>query len=491
MSKRYIETKRIDENKVLIETPSGLPVTLFANEQVPIDRASLSEVYNISSIRDVVAELNAIDFFGTPASIERVVLTPDFHKGSGIPVGTVMSTDGFVIPKSTGSDIGCGMRLVVTDMSRDEFESLKGLEGALRHVNFQGGRNIPFSEEGRADMLRNGLAGLSQSLGQEGIWQSFDEAKIAEEIRHSHKGGQWATSDIWRFGDFVRGSGGVSRDNTIATIGGGNHFVEFGYIDEVIDRKTAYQWNLPLDKVTLMVHSGSLGLGGMVGEYFCELAKKLRPTSIKADSHGFDPLPLTGPLAHHGEAYVSAMGLAVNFAIVNRLMLSEIALSALSRVAGRKVTSKPLYDSPHNLAWIDGTKVIHRKGACPAGLDMNDELFPDGDPVLVPGSMGTASYILKGCGNDESLSSAPHGAGRLAKRGEGRRGNTEELKTLRIVNPLDPLRVRADIVKSIMIDMMEEAPSQYKPVRPAIDTVESAGIATTVVKLMPLVTIKA
>jgi tRNA-splicing ligase RtcB len=149
-----------------------------------------------------------------------------------------------------------------------------------------------------------------------------------------------------------------------------------------------------------------------------------------------------------------------------------------------------VYDAPHNLVWSEGQNHLHRKGACPAASDPKDPLFPDGHPVIVPGSMGDASYVLKGQGSIASLCSAPHGAGRLAARGEGRKGDASELRHIRVVTKIDPTRVRRAIAVEHLRTLMEEAPSQYKSVTPVVETVADAGIASPVARLRPLLTVK-
>lgn len=189
---------------------------------------------------------------------------------------------------------------------------------------------------------------------------------------------------------------------------------------------------------------------------FVDLARDIHPAGVARPGHGFHPLPLHGTLGHHGRAYLSAMGLAANFAVVNRLLLGLIALDCLSRAAGRTVRGTPVYDAPHNLAWAEGGRVLHRKGACPAEADMGDPSFPAGIPVIVPGSMGAESWLLRGLGGTANLHSAPHGAGRLASRGEGRHGSVEELAPLRVVTKVDPVRVRRDVAAEIARDLLRD-----------------------------------
>jgi tRNA-splicing ligase RtcB len=487
-----VDARRVDAVRVRIDTPSGLDIQLFANESVPVDRASLAEVGTLSGIADTVAELNRVRFFGdVEANIRRCVLTPDFHKGAGIPVGTVMDAHGFVIPRCAGTDIGCGMRLVATDMTRDEFDRLGArLDGILRHAFFEGGRDIPMDPAGRAALLRDGAPGLKAPPSGGGLWRKLDPQMLEQELARTHRGGSWPTRDLWEFGDYVEGSGGTSHDAVIASIGGGNHFLEIQYVEECIDRRACWAWGLKAGAVVVMAHSGSVGLGGLVGQRFMDIARKLHPHGMALPRHGYHPVPTAGPLGGTGEAYLSAMGLAANFAVVNRLMLAALALRCLSDAAGRTVNGRLVYDAPHNLVWSDGQNHVHRKGACPATLDPEDPEFPDGHPVIVPGSMGDASYVLKGHGNIASLCSAPHGAGRLAARGEGRKGDAGELARIRVVTKIDPARVRRDIAAEHMRMLMEEAPSQYKAVTPVVETVAAADIASPVARLWPLLTVK-
>src|ERR1700683_1346912 len=151
-----VDVRGVDGVRVRIDTPSGLDILLFAKESVPVDRASLAEVGTLSGIADTLEGLNRARFFGDfRGDIRRCVLTPDFHKGAGIPVGTVIDAHGFVIPRCAGTDIGCGMRLVVTDMTREEFERAGArLDRILRHAFFEGGREIPMDPAGRAAALR-------------------------------------------------------------------------------------------------------------------------------------------------------------------------------------------------------------------------------------------------------------------------------------------------------------------------------------------------
>ncbi|HAT61081.1 MAG TPA: RtcB family protein [Prevotella sp.] len=489
MKQKFVPTHRLDDVRVSVSNPSGLDITLFANKDVPIDRNSLWETQAIASISETISELGS-DFFGDcGAVLRRAVLTPDFHKGSGIPVGTVLDAKGFVIPKCVGRDLNCAMRMIATDVSIDEFQSLgKALDNKLRHIYFEGGRDIPLDEDNRRNMLRHGLMGID-SKSKEGLWKYIPD-DLTSQCDYTHNLGSWDTDDTWMFEDFIKGSGGKSRDAALGSIGGGNHFVEFQMVEDIMDKQAAYQWGIKKDCISIMIHSGSLSLGSMVGDHFVDVAKKLYPSHIVRPNHDFYPLPLYGDKGHIGRQYLSALGLASNFAVMNRLMLGYMAIKALSELLGRDVESNLIYDLSHNMIFPHDDGIIHRKGSSPAECDNHNSIFPDGHPVIIPGSMGDASYVLKGQGNHDSLQSAPHGAGRVTARGEGRKADMGELDKIRIVTKVDPDKIRPDIANEIRKNMMEEAPGNYKPVLPALETVRDANIAKPVSKMWPLLTIK-
>ena len=487
-----IPVQRCDAERVRILTPYDVDITLFANERVALDPASIDEILAFASLAETLRDLNAAAFFGdTPARIGRVVLTPDFHRGAGIPVGTVVEAHGFVLPKAVGTDIGCGMRLLATDVTEAEFARLgEDLDGRLRHIFFEGGRNIPMSPAQRAAMLREGLPGLvSCPHAGEGLWRSWDGAAQEADLMRTHRLGALPAGGVFALDDFIRGSGAsFSRDGQIGSIGGGNHFVEIQRVEEIFEGAAAHHWGLRRGAITIMAHSGSVGIGHLVGAHFSDLARDAFPRQMRRPGHGFYPLPAMADL---GRQYLSAMANAANFAFANRLFLGLMAVRALSDALGREVEARLVHDAPHNLIWDEGAgRMLHRKGACPAEGPSGDPEFPSGQPVIIPGSMGASSYVLRGLGAAPSLCSACHGAGRLAPRQQGRRGSTAELEPLRIVTKVDQRRLRRDVRIDWERALMEEAPSRYKDITPAIETVEGAGIAAKVARLWPLLTVK-
>jgi tRNA-splicing ligase RtcB len=508
--------ERLDPNTLSIDNAAGVPIRLFANEEVAIERNAVAQIRSFAGLATHIAELVAeADFFGGgDAALERIVLTPDFHAGSGIPVGTVAATRGFVLPKAVGNDVCCGMRLLLTDLRPAEIEGREEeLERALRGIFFEGRRDIPMSPRQREAMLREGLCGLYETRGDNaarGLWRRYDPRRQLDEIERVHHLGSLTAREVFSFGDFIEASGEVdSRDAQIGSVGGGNHFVELQALDDLLDAPSAHAWGLERDRVAIMAHSGSVGLGHMVGGYFGRLARELYPDGLEDPPDGFYPLPTIGPHAAEARRYLDAMRNAANFAFANRLFLGLMTLEALERAVGRPVDARLIYDVPHNLIWgaddgpaaPDSAGFVHRKGACPAFGPEPERDGPwryTGHPVVVPGSMGTASFVLAGRGARRALSSACHGAGRVLSRGAARNVDeatyAEAMRPIRVVTPIDPdapmTRRRSDILERYHRRVREEAPFAYKPVRPVIDSIEGAGIAKPVARLRPLLTVK-
>lgn len=467
---------RLDPYRVRIEA-STRSIQLFASPEVYVDRKSVDEILAFAALDKTLDDLRRIGFIDADAGIERIILTPDFHKGAGIPIGTVFRSQGFAIPRSIGSDGGCGMRFLMTDVSRDEFDSLGNkLDHILRYIFFEGGRNIPLSRQQREAIFKVGIPGLLElPHSGEGIWEYWDQESVfpSGETDHHHNGGGFPARTIFEMSDFIRGSGGeYTRDDQIGSIGGGNHFCEFQVVEEVIDRRRAYDWRIRRDKIAIMVHSGSVGIGHVVGNHFTDWARSIYPSGLK-HHNDFYLIP-----DRFSDPYLEALWNAANFAIVNRLFLGLMMVRALSEALGRRVHHDVVYDAPHNLVWVDDRGFLHRKGACPAG---------QAEPVLVPGSMGTSSYIMVGHGSEESFCSACHGAGRIRPR-QGARKLSQN--PCRVISKIDPHGLRKEIRDDYMKSLAEEAPEHYKDVLPVIQTIEGAGIATRVARTFPLLTVK-
>jgi tRNA-splicing ligase RtcB len=466
--------QRLDAYRVRIDTPQ-IPITLFAKESVFVDRASVGEIQSFATIIDTIEQLKRVGFLDRTAAINGIILTPDFHKGAGIPIGIVFDSAGFVVPRAVGSDIGCGMRFLMTDVTRDEFDALGDrLDQIIRYIFFEGGRNIPLSRRQREAIFWGGLPRLAEERHtREGIFAYWDGRQQRQDAERVHLFGALPVSSLFELEDFIRGSGTeYTRDDQIGSIGGGNHFVELQSVEEVYDRHRSYDWGIEAGRIAIMVHSGSVGIGHQVGNHFTDKARAMYPTGLRHHDHYVLPA---------GEAatdYLSAMGNAANFAFANRLFLGLMMVRALSESIGRRIYTRLVYDAPHNLIWA-GDTYLHRKGACPAEHAV---------PVIIPGSMGSDSFILVGEGSPESYCSACHGAGRSRPRQQSRARADEP--TCRVVTKIDPRRVRRNIRDEHMRALAEEAPDRYKAISPVIETVEGAGIARRVARTFPLLTVK-
>ena len=510
--------QRVDNETVDIKNEHGVPVTLFANPQIPIEAEAIEQALSFVSIEQTLQSLwdqqqakTIAPFWGDHVgALQRVVLTPDFHRGSGIPVGTVAQTSHFVIPQAVGNDVCCGMRLLMTDITTTELAPyLDHLAGPLRDVFFRGKREIPMAPVQREALLRDGLSGLldqHRTNAGAGTWQYYDAATQARDLARVHFNGSRTARGTFAFADYIKSSGvSDGRDTQIGSIGGGNHFVELQTVDQIIDGGVAHQWGVQRDHVAIMAHSGSVGFGHVVGGYFADEAKRIFPRSMRRPAHGFYPIPTTGPHAALAAKYLDAMHNAANFAFANRLFLGLMAIRVLSEVLGRRVNARLIYDAPHNLIWPGADEqYVHRKGACPAlgpsgeAGSASDPFAFVGHPVIIPGAMGAASYLLQGQGNDAALCSACHGAGRILSRGKSRHVDQaqyrETFSRLRVVTPIDPtsveVRTRRDVLAEYHDRLKEEAPYAYKDITPVVTTVEDAAVAKRVARMWPLLTIK-
>ncbi|WP_433080030.1 RtcB family protein [Dactylosporangium sp. CA-052675] len=473
---------RLDEAWTTLPNPYDVPVEICAAPDVPIEPAAVDELLTVLETQRTLEALSP------EARIERVVCTPDFHKGAGIPIGTVLQTRGALVPQAVGNDINCGMRVEATSLSVDEVRPrLDELERRLRHLFFEGGRRIGLTPDQRAGLLTAGLPGL--------LAHGELDTPVRHTVRDSdrlHASG-FPAQHAEEFADWVRSGGGTSYDSIIGGVGGGNHFAELQYVAAVHDGPTAYAWGLAPGRVVTMVHSGSLSLGHQAGATGRDLARKAWPSGLPQPANGIRPMLLDDSTERMRRRYLTSFANAANFAVGNRYFLSLMMRAGLTGAVG-ELDARLVYDAPHNLMWPGDETVLHRKGATPAGRSGDGW----GEPVIVPGSMGAPSYLLRGLGNERALGSACHGAGRSVPRGAAARGSDAELdaflREFRVVTPLnhrDPaVATRRDIIAAWRRDLKQEAPWAYKEVLPVVDSLRTAGVAEPVVQLRPLLTVK-
>lgn len=446
------------------------------------------------SLSDLASALpSQEDFARKNSSLRAVVTTPDFHPGKPVPVGVVADIEGAVLPHMIGSDIGCGMRMIVLEGVTADQLSISDLEHHLRHVFFQGGRDIALTGMDRHAILRDGLPGLLDSLRKSStgllskldIWQTWSDLE-----RHSDNG-VFSCEDIDPdFAEYAKIDGDHRRDAILGTIGGGNHFVELGYVDHIVDGAFARVAGLKAGSVVLVIHSGSLDFGQRIGTATKERAK------LGSNVGGDWRIISRETQSQLYRRYLNGHANAVNAAFANRFFIALAAVEAVARTLGHEIGHHLVYDAPHNTVWASGEIVRHRKGACPArgvgAMDANPyEWF--GEPVILPGSMGDGTWLLAGCGAVGFLESAAHGAGRKLSRQEAR-SRSHTSNDLRVVGPIDPqsptLRSRQDILGEVRARLNEEAPGAYKSIDCVVAPMVEAGMVTKVAKIEPLITVK-
>ena len=484
--------QRVNATQLRLSAEPSFPVRVFANESVPIERQAVDELLSVLDCQRTLRRL-------PPGQIEAVAITPDFHKGAGIPIGTVLQTRNVLFPQAIGNDINCGMRLHTTNIDATALAAhLPQWEPAARRLFFEGGRQIPMTAADREALLSGGLSALFATAPWRrhgGLWQTVAAQAWPAQLDHVERQGSLPCAVSAAFHDWLGQPRLTSYDDQIGSIGGGNHFVEIQRVERILDRRTAYAWGLREGAVTVMIHSGSVGLGPIAGRWIRELVKSHYPTKIAHPENGIYPLAPDVP------AFWNLLHNAANFAFANRLFLAAAAVASLESVLG-PCHAPLVYDSPHNLVWptADGGW-LHRKGATPArGPEAmaGTPFQPWGEPVLVPGSMGASSFVLAGQGHAEALESASHGAGRALSRGDAMRTAKSEFDAFRaafrIVTPLDlnrpDLRGRPDITDRKVEQLRAEGPHAYKGIRAIIDTLSAAGIARPVAELVPLATVK-
>ena len=280
-------------------------------------------------------------------------------------------------------------------------------------------------------------------------------------------------------------------------------------VAEIYDGQTANAWHIKKGAVAVMLHAGSLSIGHHSGLLNRKICQEIYPAGLAHPGNKIYPIPdacgAAGAVGDAWKRFWSASANAANFGFANRLFLGFMIQDALTEVLG-EFDMELLYDAPHNYIWkteIDGGEYyIHRKGACCAGgcREMEGTEFAYyGEPVMIPGSMGSSSYLLRGLGNSEALWSASHGAGRKKSRGDAIRGNDEAfrqfMERFHIITPIDParsdLKGRTDILKKWEESVRAEAPYAYKDIDEVIDVHREHEMAAPVARMEPIFTVKA
>ena len=486
-------------------------ISCYLPEDCLPEKNAVAELYQMTELEETLNKLREIPCYSQSANlqIEKIILTPDFHKGSGIPIGTVMMTKNFVVPQAMGNDINCGMRFYTTDLSEEQIqEKLPQLTKIIRHIFFEGGRQIPMTGRQRQALFLHGLEGLLETYHdgkKNGLWRYYQPEIQEKWLNRTVFRGSLKVDDTEGLEDFIGKYEQLTYDDQIGTIGGGNHFLEVQRVAEIYDGQTANAWQIKKGAVVIMLHAGSLTIGHHSGLLNRQICQTIYPARLSHPENKIYPIPKTDAAIDAWHRFWSASGNAANFGFANRLFLGFMIEDALTRTLG-EYHMNLLYDAPHNYIWekqIDGeTYYIHRKGACCAGgceeMEGTDFAYY-GEPVMIPGSMGSSSCLLRGLGNQDSLWSASHGAGRDKSRGEAIKGNDEAfrqfMEKFHIITPIDPTRAdlkgRADILKKWEDSIRAEAPYAYKDIDKVIAVHKMHNMAALVARMEPIFTVKA
>lgn len=428
-----------------------------------------------------------VDVATLPGIVGFALAMPDIHEGYGFPIGGVAATlwpDGAISPGGIGYDINCGVRLLTSDLTRTHFEPFKGsLATDLSHA-------IP-SGTGQGGKMTLDFTELNEVLTQGVGWALRNGYATQADIDRIESHGRLESADPSTVSDFAKKRG----CSQLGTLGSGNHFVEVGYVEEIFDKGAARVFGLKKDQVTVLIHTGSRGLGHQVAtDYIKTMLHELPDFGFTVPTQELACLPFS---SSNGQRYFSAMSAAANFAWANRQMITHRVREAWNRCLGEGNPSL-MYDVAHNIAKVEEHEVdgkmnkviVHRKGATRAfGKDFAElpqEYKAIGQPVIIPGSMGTASYVMVGADKamSKTFGSACHGAGRLMSR--------HAAKAKQLGRDLQKeLASEGIIVKSAVLrDLSEEAPYAYKDIDDVVNVIEVAGIATKVARLRPLIVIK-
>ena len=475
--------KRVD--RFIWELPKGtrpdmrVPARLFADPE-------LLE----AAFRDRTVE-QLINTATLPGVVRYTMAMPDFHQGYGFPIGGVaaMRPDtGVISPGGVGYDINCGVRLLASHLEQEEIAPhLEDLTTALYRAcpSGVGGKGrVRVSEEELNRLVVEGARwALKRGLARE------------EDLAHTEEGGALPGADPSKVSARAKQRGRPQ----VGSLGAGNHFLEIDVVEEIYDPEVARVFGLWENQIVVQIHCGSRGFGHQVcDDYVKGLQAAVRKYGLSLPDRELVCAPIDSP---EGKAYYGAMACAVNYAFVNRQILAMGVREAFRDVLAGKVDNVDLYqvyDVAHNIAKfeeheVDGQRMrlcIHRKGATrafgPGRPEVPEDYREVGQPVLVPGSMGTASYVLVGTQKamEISFGSTCHGAGRVMSR-------RQALKRIWGADLRRELEEQGIVVRAgSMKGLAEEAPAAYKDVSRVVEVVHGAGLAHKVARLRPLAVIK-
>jgi len=413
------------------------------------------------------------------------------HQGYGFPIGGVAATDiedGVLSPGGVGYDINCGVRVLRTNLER------KDVESKIKELTQEIFTNVP-SGLGSKRKIKLSIRNLDELLAEGVSWSLRNGFGWEEDALHCEANGKLEGADPSKVSSRAK-ERGVSQ---VGTLGAGNHFLEIQYVEKVFDEEAAKVYGLSENQVTVMIHTGSRGLGHQIcSDYLRVMEKAVRKYNINLPDRELAAAPGNSP---EGQDYLAAMACAANFAWANRQSITHWVRESFQnvfRMSAEDLDMHLVYDVAHNIAKIEKHKVngevrtvyVHRKGATrafpPGHPEIPEKYRSVGQPVLIPGTMGTSSYILKGRQEAMELSfgSTAHGAGRVMSRHQAVRSFSGAGVKNKLMSK--GIFVRAASIKVVS----EEAPEAYKNVDEVAKASHDAGIASLVARLRPLGVVK-
>jgi tRNA-splicing ligase RtcB (3'-phosphate/5'-hydroxy nucleic acid ligase) len=467
-------------------------------EYLPGKRLSHRQTVRIFSddrlLEDALADQSleqAANVAALPGLAGPVMVMPDMHQGYGMPIGGVMAADlqtGVISPGAVGYDINCGVRLMASSIPVTEAEPyLADLSAALARTTPRG-----LGERGVVSLT----SGELQQVCREGSrWALKNGYATTEDVECTEDSGCLDGADVAP----VSPRAMERAKNQLGSLGSGNHFLEVDYVDQIFDEGAAAAFGISAGCLVVQIHSGSRGLGHQIcTDFVKDFQTVARRYDIELPDRELVCAPIDSP---EGRAYSMAMNAAANFAFTNRQLLAWCARRSFEEVLAGKSRAwelRAVYDLAHNIAkWethtIGGRQqsvCVHRKGATraygPGAPELPARYRSTGQPVLVPGSMGTASWVLVGAAKSMEISygTACHGAGRVMSRAQAKR----EVRGGALLEDLRHRGVRVN--PGSLSGLAEEAPQAYKDVDRVIEVMCQTGIARKVARLLPVIVVK-
>jgi len=456
-----MEIKKISKNiyEIPAEGKMNVPARIFASESIleNIEKdKTLEQVKNVAQL---------------PGILKYSIALPDAHQGYGFSIGGVAAFDvdkGVISPGGVGYDINCSVRLLKTNLKKEDIikKQKEVVDGLYEKIPSGVGKGSKFQ------ITKNELKKLLENGAQYVVEKGFG---VKEDYLHTEEEGKMKDADAGKVSEKAMNRG----IGQLGTLGAGNHFLEVQYVDEIFDEKIAKKMGIQKNQIMIMIHCGSRGLGHQVASDYIQAMEK---------EYGFENLPdrelINAPIKSKlGKDYFSAMCCAANFAFANKQIITHWVREEMKRIFPN-VKIDVVYDVCHNIAKfeehkIDGKKkiLVMRKGATRAF---------ENQTVIIPGSMGTASYLLMGTKKAEELTfgSTVHGAGRISSRSFAIKNlSGEDIK--KEMNE-EGIEVKAGSWKSLA----EEAPEVYKDIDEVVRVVDDLGISKKIARLKPLVVIK-